>query len=580
MVHFYRLIAGVMLACLCMFASPSASALEVIETYPPHNCNPATHPRQYLDDSRVTSANWVCGWDGGSPNECGWSYKSTFGWDGTRANGLYSGMCNRPPPVYSCTEGAVLGTNASGARTCTCGPGLREYNGKCTATPPNCEAGYVWSDADQACVLKRCEPDEVRVNNLCVKEPPCDPGYVRINRKCVKDKCPKPGTAAGDGWEMSSPATEYACADQGVSFDGPVQYCMIKVVNTMDVSYNGKTFYYGRGTYTGAQCSGGTGGGDGPGSTPGDGPGDGGGTGPGTGPSPGDSGPGNGPGTGPGGGPKPPDPSNPPPPPPPPVPPGPDNHCPPGTQRYSNGNCYAPTKPPTPPDDNGSCPPGSGKVGTSCVYPSPPGKPAPEPPNDDGSCPPGFHAVGNGAGCVQDPSPPDGGGQCPVGTHMVNGSCEWNGGVTPPVGGGGGSGNGNGDGDGDGKSGFAGTCKTGFACEGDAIQCAIAKEQHIMNCKLLDTENADPGYKAAIDGSDAKSADKLRENAQQVNVSNFDSSGLGWSRACPADPSFDVVGHSFTIPFSKVCGPLQVLAMASVGLTLLSCLMWVVGRKD
>ncbi|WP_369641691.1 hypothetical protein [Acidovorax sp. A79] len=174
------------------------------------------------------------------------------------------------------------------------------------------------------------------------------------------------------------------------------------------------------------------------------------------------------------------------------------------------------------------------------------------------------------------PKPPEG-GTCPVGTHLVNELCVWNPGVPPD---GGGNGDGDGDGDGDDESAFAGNCASGFSCEGDAIQCAMAKEQHLMNCKLLDTEKPDPTYKAAADGSDAKSADKLRENAQQVNVSNFDSSGLGWSRACPPDPGFDVVGHNFTIPFSQVCGPLHVLSLASVGLTLLSCLMWVVGRKD
>lgn len=476
------------------------------------------------------------------------------------------GVACSAPLANACPANSTLTQNASGDYTCKCAAGMRELNGQCTDLPPNCEAGSVWDDAAQACVVKPCAPDEVRVNGVCVKEPPCPAGQTRVNGKCEKDKCPKAGTSAGDGWEMSSAATEYACESTGVSHEGSVQYCMIKVVNTMDLSYGGKTFYYGRGTYTGAQCSGGTGGGDSPGSgDPGQGdPGN---------PDPGTGGPGTGPGTNPGTGPTPPDPDRPTPPAPPPVPPGPDNHCPAGTQRYSNGNCYAPTPPPTTPDSNGTCPQGSAKVGGSCVYPSPPGKPVPEPPNSDGTCPSGFHPVSNGAACVKDPEPPTG-GTCPAGFTMVNGLCEFNSFPDPNDPGGGG------DGDGDGKSGFAGDCKAGFACEGDAIQCAIAKEQHIMNCKLLDTEKSDPNYKAAADGTDSKSADKLRENAEQVNVSNFDSSGFGWSRACPPDPGFDVAGHTFSIPFSKVCGPLQVLSMASVGLTLLSCLMWVVGRGD
>lgn len=127
------------------------------------------------------------------------------------------------------------------------------------------------------------------------------------------------------------------------------------------------------------------------------------------------------------------------------------------------------------------------------------------------------------------------------------------------------------------ESNFSGSCDRGFTCEGDAIQCAMAKEQHAMNCKLLDTKNPDSFFKAAADGTDDKGADKLRENAEQVNVSSLDSSGLGFSRGCPADPSFEVAGKSFSIPFSKVCGPLSVLAHAAVALTLLGSLLWVVG---
>ena len=127
------------------------------------------------------------------------------------------------------------------------------------------------------------------------------------------------------------------------------------------------------------------------------------------------------------------------------------------------------------------------------------------------------------------------------------------------------------------ESNFQGTCDRGFTCEGDAIQCAMAKEQHTMNCKLLDTKNPDSFFKAAADGTDDKGADKLRENAEKVNVSGLDSSGLGFSRGCPADPSFEVAGKSFSIPFSKVCGPLSVLAHAAVALTLLGSLLWVVG---
>ena len=444
-------------------------------------------------------------------------------------------------------------TSVGGQCQCTA-PLVETGAGECKA--PSCPTGQ--HEEGGACVPDACQPDETRVNGVCVKPPPCPAGQTRVNGKCVRDKCPKAGTSAGDGWEMSSRATEYSCEDTGVSFDGAVQYCMIKVKNTMDISYNGKTFYYGSGTYTGGQCSGGTGGSDGPGSTPGDG----GGTGPGTGP--GDPGTGTG-GTGGGGtGPKPPDPNNPPPPPPPPVPPGPDNHCPPGTQRYSNGNCYAPTPPPTPPNENGMCPPGTSKVNGVCVSPSPPGEPAPEPPNGDGTCPPGFHSVSNGAACVKDPAPPGGDGQCPVGTNMVNGQCVWNGGVTPP---GGGDGDGGGEDDG---SGFGGSCVAGFSCEGDAIQCAIAQEQHRRSCKLFDDTSPESDLYNANKGKTGNQTGDLPGNETISLSGRIDTSDAIGGGGCFGDLSVTVWGSSISLPLSNLC---QYLAMLGNILVAVSMLM-------
>lgn len=134
-----------------------------------------------------------------------------------------------------------------------------------------------------------------------------------------------------------------------------------------------------------------------------------------------------------------------------------------------------------------------------------------------------------------------------------------------------------GPGDDDDKSKFGGACAAGFTCEGDAIQCAIAKELHVRNCKFYDTENPHPLYESAVDGTDDKGVDKLRANAEKLSVSSLDSSGFGWSRGCPANPSFEVAGGTFEIPFDKVCPSLSVLSYAAVALTLLGSLLWIVG---
>src|SRR5690606_24794834 len=110
--------------------------------------------------------------------------------------------------VYPRAEGAMCPANSSetSPTECTCTAGFEEKDGQCKPINP-CPAGQ--HEAGGACVPDNCKPDEVRVNGVCVKEPPCPKGMERINGKCVPKKCPKAGTSAGDGWSMSSEATEY-----------------------------------------------------------------------------------------------------------------------------------------------------------------------------------------------------------------------------------------------------------------------------------------------------------------------------------------------------------------------------------
>ena len=85
-----------------------------------------------------------------------------------------------------------------------------------------------------------------------------------------------------------------------------------------------------------------------------------------------------------------------------------------------------------------------------------------------------------------------------------------------------------------------------------------------------------------MDGSDEQSADKLKAKAEQISVAaNLDQSGFGWAKGCPPDPEIALgfVQQSFTIPFSRICGPLEALSLAGVGITLLGCMVWVIGGK-
>lgn len=132
---------------------------------------------------------------------------------------------------------------------------------------------------------------------------------------------------------------------------------------------------------------------------------------------------------------------------------------------------------------------------------------------------------------------------------------------------------------------FEGSCMAGFSCEGDALQCAQTREQHRRNCELFEKDtDSNSLTNKALNGTDDKSAEALKASAGQVNVSStFDQSGLGWSHSCPADPriplGFGGSNSEFTIPFSRICGPLGVLSLAGVGITLLGCGVWVLGGK-
>lgn len=128
---------------------------------------------------------------------------------------------------------------------------------------------------------------------------------------------------------------------------------------------------------------------------------------------------------------------------------------------------------------------------------------------------------------------------------------------------------------------FGGACGA-FTCNGDAVECAIALEQHNQNCKLYGEDKDESSlYNQAKNGTDQSSAEVLKSSATQVSIGNFDTSGLGWSKSCPTDPHFNLgfVNGEVTIPFSRICGILEILSAAGVGITLLGSLLWVLGTR-
>jgi len=137
----------------------------------------------------------------------------------------------------------------------------------------------------------------------------------------------------------------------------------------------------------------------------------------------------------------------------------------------------------------------------------------------------------------------------------------------------------------DGNGSFGGTCDAGFTCKGDAVMCAMAKEQHKRNCEMLG-EDKDPAsfFNQVKNGTDSKSAEAMQANATQINITTqLDKTGFGWPRSCPANSRIDLnfVPGYFEIPFSNICPPLQIFSYIALAITALSLLVWLVfaGRE-
>lgn len=111
-------------------------------------------------------------------------------------------------------------------------------------------------------------------------------------------------------------------------------------------------------------------------------------------------------------------------------------------------------------------------------------------------------------------------------------------------------------------SAWGGSCSTNFTCDGDAVMCAITREQHIRNCKLFDdmssTEAQLYGSEKGKTGSQTGSLPGSETIA--ISSSSFDTSdAIGGGTGCIADKSVTVAGSVITIPFSSVCGHLAML---------------------
>lgn len=106
-----------------------------------------------------------------------------------------------------------------------------------------------------------------------------------------------------------------------------------------------------------------------------------------------------------------------------------------------------------------------------------------------------------------------------------------------------------------------GSCSNGTdstSCTGDAIQCAILREQKRQFCELnKENPSATLGNQAIAGNDPIKSTLPTKENASAINMQALSQASFLGGGSCFADKSFSLQGLTVSLPFSKVCPYLE-----------------------
>lgn len=121
---------------------------------------------------------------------------------------------------------------------------------------------------------------------------------------------------------------------------------------------------------------------------------------------------------------------------------------------------------------------------------------------------------------------------------------------------------------------FSGSCQVGFTCDGDAVMCAIAKEQHARACQLFKEDTAEGQLYAAEKGKEGA------QHGEGIDLGTIDLGGGSGSLiktdsligegSCVQDLQFQFMGEPVTIPLSSLCPYLAMLGniLVAVGMVM------------
>lgn len=109
------------------------------------------------------------------------------------------------------------------------------------------------------------------------------------------------------------------------------------------------------------------------------------------------------------------------------------------------------------------------------------------------------------------------------------------------------------------ESSFGGSCGAGFTCEGDAVQCATARELHNISCGLQATSDEAALYEASADPAGGPA--DIPSESVSVGPGIFDASNALGVASCVADLAITVAGTAITLPLSDICPYLEYLRL-------------------
>lgn len=120
----------------------------------------------------------------------------------------------------------------------------------------------------------------------------------------------------------------------------------------------------------------------------------------------------------------------------------------------------------------------------------------------------------------------------------------------------------------DGTGSFTGNCDAGFQCKGDAVQCAIAKEQHRRMCQIFDDKSPET---ALFNQSKGKDGIQRGDEGSPIDLAGrISTDSLIGAGSCMTDFQIQFMDRPVNVKLSNLCPYLEMLGniLVAVGMVM------------